>query len=56
MKKIILLVMISVLLIELTSKDFNYSIGKEFIKERYKLQQELASGGLLNISKETSAK
>jgi len=47
MKKIVLLVMTSVLCIELISRDFNYSIGKECRKERYKLQQELASGGLL---------
>jgi hypothetical protein len=54
MKKIILVVIISVLCIKLTLRDFNYSIGKEFRKEKYKLQQEMAFGGLLKDSKETS--
>jgi hypothetical protein len=47
--------MISILCIELIAKNFNYSIEKEIRKERYKLLQELVSGGLLKTSKETSA-
>jgi len=46
MTKVVLVVMISVLCIELISRDFNYSIGRECGK-KCKLQQKLASGGLL---------